>query len=493
VASTAEINARLDAVQSSVDGSLQKSYHGIAARIDRLPAGRAQRTVLWLAGGVCFCDSIDMNIGGPIIAQFLTTGFSDSGANALFVSITALGYLFGGLVSGIISDGFGRKQAIVTFASIFTVFAVVASVCPDMNTLTVCRFFMGLGLGATYPCGYGAMSEFTPTAKRGRYQAWVGLIANSGSPTSAFLCAVLLPVIGWRNMFLVAAALGATVILCILKWFPESPRWLAQHGRNDEADAQVTIMENQMRNAGHVVDPVPDEEIKALVEAAKNEPKELPYSFLFTKKMLPRTIVAGTIQFCNFVVSYTIITWTPTIFVQRGFDVAYSTAITAVILLGIPTGIAILSLLVDRWGRKPQLIIGILGSGLIGYIWSLIPVDMIPLIVVMGFILAAWTNYWGLIASSVYLPEPFPTQVRVRGAGVGNAIGRVGAVLSPFWIAALLSGPLGATGVYAVNGLICVAGAIIVGVLGVETTGKTLEEIAAPVLEDAAKYEKKRG
>ena len=231
MASTAEINARLDAVQNSVDGSLQKSYHGIAARIDRLPAGRAQRTVLWLAGGVCFCDSIDMNIGGPIIAQFLTTGFSDAGANALFVSITALGYLVGGLVSGIISDGFGRKKAILTFASIFTVFAVVASACPDMNTLTVCRFFMGLGLGATYPCGYGAMSEFTPTAKRGRYQAWVGLIANSGSPTSAFLCAVLLPVIGWRNMFLVAAGLGLAVILAIIKFFPESPRWLAQHGR----------------------------------------------------------------------------------------------------------------------------------------------------------------------------------------------------------------------------------------------------------------------
>ncbi len=59
--------------------------------------------------------------------------------------------------------------------------------------------------------------------------------------------------------------------------------------------------------------------------------------------MLPRTIVAGTIQFCNFVVSYTIITWTPTIFVQRGLDVQFSTALTTMILIGIPVGIAILS------------------------------------------------------------------------------------------------------------------------------------------------------
>ena len=111
MSSSAEINARLDAVEESAKGSLQKSYYGIAARLDRIPAGKAVRIVLWLAGGICFCDSIDMNIAGPIIAQFLTTGWSNVDANALFVSITALGYLFGGLISGVVSDGIGRKKA----------------------------------------------------------------------------------------------------------------------------------------------------------------------------------------------------------------------------------------------------------------------------------------------------------------------------------------------------------------------------------------------
>lgn len=449
------------------------------------------RTVLWLAGGICFCDSIDMNIAGPIIAQFLVSGWSDMGANSVFVSVTALGYLFGGLISGIVSDGFGRKKALILFPSLFTFFAIVASLSPDMTFLTACRFMMGLGLGATYPCGYGAMSEFSPISKRGRYQAWVGLIANAGTPTATLLCTFLLPVIGWRAMFILAAAMGLSIVLCIVKWFPESPRWLAQHGRNEEADARVTQMEEQMRALGHIVEPVSDAEIEKIAEAQKSQPKELPYKFLFSKKMLPRTIVAGTIQFCNFVVSYTIITWTPTIFVQRGLDVQFATALTTLILIGIPVGIALLSVFVDKFGRKPQLIIGILGSGIIGYLWTLIPVDNPALIVVVGFFLAAWTNYWGLIASSVYLPEPFPTQIRVRGAGMGNAIGRIGAVLSPFWIAALLQTSFGATGVYLVNGLICVVGAIIVAVFAVETTGRSLEEISADVLEDVKKPEKK--
>ena len=108
------------------------------------------------------------------------------------------------------------------------------------------------------------MSEFSPIDKRGRYQAWVGLIANTGTPTASLLCTFLLPVVGWRAMFILAGCLGLTVLLCVIKWFPESPRWLAQHGRNDEADARVTKMENQMRELGHVVDPVPAEEIKSL-------------------------------------------------------------------------------------------------------------------------------------------------------------------------------------------------------------------------------------
>lgn len=287
MSSSAEINARLDAVEESAKGSLQKSYYGIAARLDRIPAGKAVRTVLWLAGGICFCDSIDMNIAGPIIAQFLTTGWSNVDANALFVSITALGYLFGGLISGVVSDGIGRKKALLIFPAIFTISAVVASMAPNMVFLTVTRFFMGLGLGATYPCGYGAMSEFSPIEHRGRYQAWVGLIANAGTPTATLLCTFLLPVVGWRAMFIIAAAMGLTVILCIVKWFPESPRWLAQHGRNDEADARVTLMENQMRELGHTVDPIPDEEIAKMVEEAKISPKNFRIDSCFQSVCFP--------------------------------------------------------------------------------------------------------------------------------------------------------------------------------------------------------------
>lgn len=126
---------------------LQKSYHGIAARLDRLPIGKVQKKTLFILGGVIFCDSIDMSIGGPVIAQLLSTGWSDSGLNALFVSITMVGYLFGGLLSGVISDGIGRKKAALTLCALFSAGCLVGAAAPNMYFLIGCRFIMGLGLG----------------------------------------------------------------------------------------------------------------------------------------------------------------------------------------------------------------------------------------------------------------------------------------------------------------------------------------------------------
>jgi len=98
----------------------------------------------------------------------------------------------------------------------------------------------------------------------------------------------------------------------------------------------------------------------------------------------------------------------------------------------------------------------------------------------VGFVMAALVYFWSLIVSSVYLSEPFPTEVKVRGAGIANAIGRVAQILNPMWIAYFLTNwetdpaVLAIFGIAAATAVVC---AIIVATMGVETKGKTLEEI----------------
>lgn len=482
MSSSASINARIDNLNHE---ELQSSFHGIAARIDRLPSGSFQRKAMWLIGGVCFCDCLDMNVGGPIIADLLASGWSDAAMNSLFVSITAFGYLCGGLMAGMVSDYFGRVKSCIVNTIIFSLGCFCACLAPDMVILIACRFIMGIGLGAAYPAGYSALTEYTPPTKRGQYQAWVGLIANCGTPFASFVSLVLLPFFGWRAIFLFCGIAGGIVAILLIKFMDESPRWLAMKGRHAEAEAMVTKWENAARAAGATVEEVPDSLIEA--EMARREVKQLPTSVLFSNKaLLKRLIVACVLCWTNFVCVYTIVSWTPTIFVTRGFDVTYSVAMSVVINLGIPVGVAIMSALIDKFGRKPQLILMMPLSGVCGFLWSMIPADQTILIMAVGFVMAAMVYYWSLICSSVYLSEPFPTEVKVRGAGIANAFGRIGAILNPMWVTYFLATDLGAVGFFGVSFVTTIVAALVVAILGVETKGRTLEEINDGVFEATA-------
>ena len=208
-----------------------KSYHGIAARIDRMPISNFHRKILWLLGGVTFCDSVDMAVGGPIGMVLQDQGFMTLEQFAFFNSITMVGYLFGGLMAGAIADSIGRKKAVLICGSIFTVFCFIAAASPDATFLTACRFFMGLGLGAAFPAGYSCLTEYTPPQKRGQYQSYVGLIANTGTLVASFINLIVLPIAGWREVFIICGCIGAIIMALCFFFLAESPRWQAMMGR----------------------------------------------------------------------------------------------------------------------------------------------------------------------------------------------------------------------------------------------------------------------
>ncbi len=462
--------------------AMQKSYHGVAARIDRLPITGFHKKILWLLGGVTFCDSIDMNIGGPIIAQLLQSGWSDAAMNSLFVSITMVGYLFGGLLAGALSDGIGRKKSVVVCTTIFTIGCFAAAFSPDMQFLIACRFIMGLGLGAAFPAGYSALTEFTPPSKRGKYQSYVGLIGNTGVLAASFLNLIILPIAGWRPVFIFCGFLGLFVAIMCLLFLDESPRWLAMMGRNDDADKIMKRVEDKTAAKGLEVTQVTDEEIKAREEA--EDVKQLPWSFLFGRKMITRTLTAMFLCFAMNVAVYTVATWTPTIFVMRGFDVGYSTMMTVVMQLGIPVAVGALTFYVEKVNRKTILIVTYVLIAVIGFAWSCIPADQTTLVMFCGFLVCCVTYTNSVTTAAIYLSEPFPTACRIRGAGVANAFGRVAGIVSPMWITYLLNTELGAVGVYGVNAAIAIFMAVWLAIFGVETRGRTLEEITEGLLDE---------
>ena len=264
--------------------AMQSSYHGIAARLDRMPITGFHKKILWLLAGITFCDSVDMAVGGPI-GMVLQSTYDAAGNQwmtleqfALFNSITMIGYLIGGLMAGALSDGIGRKKAVLICGSIFTVFCFVAAGAPDATFLTACRFFMGLGLGAAFPAGYSALTEFTPPTKRGKYQSYVGLIANCGTLVASAMNMIVLPMLGWRPVFVICGCIGLVVVVLCFFFLEESPRWLAMKGHNAEADKIVSHLEEKTSAKGVNVPAVSEEEIHKREQA--EVVKELPWAFL---------------------------------------------------------------------------------------------------------------------------------------------------------------------------------------------------------------------
>ncbi|WP_041690680.1 MFS transporter [Eggerthella sp. YY7918] len=459
---------------------LNTSFHGIAARLDRLPISGFQKKIMWLLAGITFCDSVDMAVGGPIGMVLQDQGFMTLEQFAFFNSITMIGYLIGGLLAGAISDGIGRRKAVLICGSLFTVFCFVAAASPDANFLTGCRFFMGVGLGAAFPAGYSALTEFTPPQKRGKYQSYVGLIANCGTLFASVMNLIILPIAGWREVFVFCGILGAVVMILCFVFLEESPRWLALMGKNEKADAIVTRLEKNASAKGELA-PVPAEEIERC--AAAENVEQLPWKFLFTKKMITRTLTAMFLCFVMNVLVYTVISWTPTILKANGFDTSLSTLMTVVMQLGIPVGVGALTFYVEKVNRKTILIVTYVLIAILGPIWAMLPTDQPALVMGFGFLVCVCTFTNSVTTAAIYLSEPFPTACRIRGAGIANAFGRLGGILSPMWIAFFVASSFGTLGAYIINSALAIFMAIWLAIFAVETRGRTLEDITKGLLD----------
>ncbi len=194
------------------------------ARLDRLPISRFHTRVLWLIGGGMFLDSFDIYLAGGVLGALAKTGWSTMHLNAAFLSSTFIGMLIGAFTAGVLGDAKGRKFTYQFNLAVLGLASIAGAFAPNMTWLIVCRFFMGLGLGAEIVVGYGSVGEFMPPAVRGKWSAYLSLITNSALFFSTFLGYLIIPSIGWRAMFAIVGV-GAMIVWVLRKKMPESPRW----------------------------------------------------------------------------------------------------------------------------------------------------------------------------------------------------------------------------------------------------------------------------
>jgi len=214
------------------------------------------------------------------------------------------------------------------------------------------------------------------------------------------------------------------------------------------------------------------------------EPKPLPQraagprGFSFLELWRPgyadRTVMIWLTWFFALLGFYGLTTWLGTLLQDAGYSVTKSVSYTILIsLAGLP-GFITAALLVERWGRKPTCVLMLVGSAAAAFLYGHSPsfAYLITIGLMMQFFLF---GMWSVLYA--YTPELYPTRARATGVGCASAVGRLGSLIGPYAIGVILP-VLGQGGVFALGAGSFLLAALAVGVLGIETKGRSLEALS---------------
>lgn len=435
-----------------------------AGRLDRLPLSSFHRRIMLLIGTGMFFDGFDIYVAATVLGATLQSGFSTMAQNAQFMSLTFVGMMLGSFLTGFLGDRYGRRFTYQANLAIFGAACVASAFAPSMRVLTWLRFIMGIGLGAENVVGYSTLTEFVPPWARGKWLGMLNFIVVSGLPAAALLGRFIIPHFSWRVMFALGGT-GALVVWYLRKSLPESPRWLESVGRAEQAEILLQSIE---REVSEKHGPLPSPQPPAPVSHSWT------FESLFHGTLLPRMIVGITTLIVMNTLIFGFVTWLPSFFVQEGLGIARSFNYSLVMSLGAPIGSAIGAFTADFWGRRPTIIAASSISIVLGGIYPFIKAPNELMLV--GFLLMISIYILVSLLFAIYVPELFPTEVRLRAAGICNTFGRGATIVTPF-VAVALFHAYGMGGVLRLMLVLLVLQIVVVLLFGVEPKMRRLEEL----------------
>jgi len=442
----------------------------IAKRLERLPVSWLHYKLLVIHGFGWLFDALDVGIVTFVMAALAEDWKLQPNQLGLVGSASLAGMFLGAAISGIVADYWGRKKVFQVTLLVFAVTTLLCAFAWNVTSMVIFRFLVGVGLGGELPVVSSLLSEFVPGRHRGRFIVLLESFWAYGWLIAALVAFLVIPAHGWRIAFIIGA-IPAFYIWVVRRKLPESPRWYESKGRLEEAEAVMSSLELESeRLTGQ---PLPPAE-----EGTDSEPAKLhrfTFAELWTPAYRQRTIMLWVLWFGLVFGYYGIFVWLPTLLVKAGYSMVNSFLYVIIITLAQIPGYFSAAYLVEGIGRKPVIVVYLLMSAVTAYLFG--QASSTAMILVWASLMSFFNlGAWGAVYT--YTPELYPTRDRATGAGAAAAFGRVGGLIAPFLVGELLP-TIGRGGVLTMNAALLVVAAGAVWVLGVETKGKQLEDIAA--------------
>src|SRR6204780_4974876 len=393
------------------------------------------------------------------------------------VAIALAGAAIGAAASGYISDRVGRRPVILSAGLLFIAGAIISAVASDVSVLLVGRFLVGVGIGVASMLTPLYLAEISPANDRGAIVSLNQLCITGGILVSYLVGFALAGVgDGWRWM-LALGALPGVILSAGMLVLPESPRWLAGHGRIGNAEEVL----RQLRGAADVSDELNSLRIDVL--RADRRPSGVS-QLLAPRLRRPLVIGIGLAMFQQITGINTVIYFAPTIFQSAGLSSAATSILATAGVGAVNVIMTIISIrLIDTLGRWQLLfwslggmaatLFVLAGAFFVGTSGQLAWIAVVSVATFVGFFaIGLGPVFWLLIA------EIFPLDMRGRAMSLATVANWVFNLAVSVTFLNLV-GAVGSSGAFLVYGVLSVAALVFIAMMVPETKGRSLEQIEA--------------
>lgn len=452
----------------------------LLTRFDRLPITGPIVLSTVLLCVVWLIESFDIGAIGTLVLVLEPHWNLSSSETGWLGASSTIGLVLGILPAGRLADRFGRKRILIAGLATFSLFTLISALATNIWMLFVFRLLAGLGEGAVFPIPYTMLSELVNKSVRGRMMGWLNGVLNAGYTLPALAGLFATSYFEWDVAWRIPLYIGGAFLLIIpvlVKWLPESPRFLLKRANapGHEADRQAVqnLVERLEDRAGIPHDgELIDAEAYAILRSTHD--RVVSTSTLLKPPYLSRSIVSWSMLTASFIIWYTFLTYSPTFLHDFGATGNEVLLYTAIMMFISAFGIYFQGVAGDRWGRKPTFVVYIMLAASAMVVMPFKDALGTPAVLIAG-VVAAWFGLGSFALCKMYTAEQYPTRLRGLGTSTAEFVtrGLTGGILVYFLPTMFES--LGTTTVFILSAITMVLLLIPLIFWGQETSGKNME------------------